>query len=124
MLVFSTPQPVPIATPTPTPSPMLTVLHLTGTGDLTSPTFTTGPDWTVSYTLDCPTGGTLRVVEIGGQLGGIAIADNAPSTTDIHDAPGTHQLRIESGCAWTLTVTNGDTMPHAGPVTPTKWGIA
>lgn len=97
---------------------MPTVLHLTGQGDATPPAFTTGPDWVVTYTYSCPSGSTFRVVERGGLQNGVALADLAgtgtTATTYVHAVPGAHRLLVETGCTWTLTVMNGDTLPHAG----------
>ena len=103
---------------TPTTKPTI-ALHVTGQGDATPPAFTTGSDWALTYSYDCqPGNSTFRVVERGGLQNGVALADQAgtgsSATTYVHAAPGIHRLVIETGCTWTLTVLNGDTMPHAG----------
>ncbi len=102
------------------PTTTATVLYITGQGDATPPAFATGPDWSVTYTYNCPSAGTFRVVERGGVQNGVAVADHAgtgtSATTYVHAVPGIHRLQVETGCTWTITVVNGDTMPRAGGV--------
>ncbi|HEV2347380.1 MAG TPA: hypothetical protein VGS97_25015 [Actinocrinis sp.] len=86
-------------------------LTLSGNGDTVSPVFTTGPNWSASYSAECP----IRVIESGGAVDGVAIVDatGGSATGYVGDDPGQHRLHVTSDCGWTIRVTDGDTLPHA-----------
>lgn len=115
------------ATPTPTTTAPV-VLHLSGTGSTTTPALTTGSDWSIEYTFTCADASGFRVLEWGPGEDGVPLVDRSGSegigATYAFAEPGNHWLQINTACSWTVTVTNGDTMPHAGQVTPTGWGAA
>ncbi len=115
--VFGVP-PYPATRPAPTPGATTSILRLSGGGNLASAAFTTGPEWAVSYSFTCPPGGAFRVVEVGGSVNGVSIAEGTATgsaTTYVGNAPGLHRFRIESECTWTLTVTDGEALPRETP---------
>lgn len=42
-----------------------------------------------------------------------ATGGTGSGTMYVHAAPGIHRLQIETGCTWTVTVNDGDTLPRA-----------
>jgi hypothetical protein len=91
------------------PAKPTVVLTAHGSGIKNTAPFTTGDNWTVTYTFDC-TG--------FGQAGNFMVSDEndmplvnelklkGTGSTPQYNA-GTHHLQINSECDWTLTVTNG-----------------
>lgn len=93
------------------------VLHLSGTGSTVTPTFAAGPDWSIRYTFDCADAPGFQAIEHGGPGDGVPLADDprmqGTGTTYAHAEPGAHAVRIDTACRWTITVTDGDTLPRA-----------
>lgn len=120
----ATPKPAPApatskAAPAPAPKPTTpaapatkTVLHVSGNGIKTTQNFTTGPEWSLTYTFNCAGfGGTgnFAVMENGG-TGSVLVNALAAKGSDVtyqHGDPGTHSLEMNSECDWTITVTDG-----------------
>lgn len=117
------------STGTPRPAATPVVLRLSGNGPTATGAFTTGPNWSVGYTFACPRAApAFRVVESGSGEDGVPLVDRVGSegigATYAFASPGAHRLQVDTACRWTVTVTDEDTMPHAGRVTPTAWGVA
>lgn len=105
------PAPAPKPT-TPAPPATKTVLHVSGNGIKTTQNFTTGPEWSLTYTFNCAGfGGTgnFAVMENGG-TGSVLVNALAAKGSDVtyqHGDAGTHSLEMNSECDWTITVTDG-----------------
>lgn len=89
------------------------VLHQAGNGIKNTPSFTTGADWSVSYTFNCAAFGDKGNFSItdGAQLAAVlvsALDTKGADTTYQHDDAGKHYLEIDSECSWSVTVTDGD----------------
>lgn len=109
--------PAPAASRTTAKSPAVAakkvVLHQAGNGIKNTPSFTTGADWSVSYTFNCAGFGDKGNFSItdGTQLAAVlasALDTKGADTTYQHDDAGKHYLEIDSECSWTVTVTDGD----------------
>jgi hypothetical protein len=91
-----------------------TLLSVDGTGAGRTQTFTTGSDWYLRYSYDCPEGvpegkvTTLEIFEYSGADQGRPIANESElDGTDVlpeHGPPGPRYLRISSLCDWTVTI--------------------
>lgn len=95
------------------PQPPKTLLQLTGSGIKKSNTFTTGDEWTLSYSFNCSnfgSQGNFAVMEYdsSGMPTDVLVNELAKSGTDSvpqHVDGGGHYLQINSECKWSLTVT-------------------
>lgn len=104
---------------TPAAASKTVVLQMSGSGIKTSKTFTVNStDYSVAYTYDCSNFGTsgnfiADVQQSGNDLFDDSVAntigDKGGDTTYLHDGPGSGvYISINSECAWTVTVTDGD----------------
>ncbi|HEU5427067.1 MAG TPA: hypothetical protein VFU74_09340 [Actinocrinis sp.] len=92
------------------------VLTVHGNGIKTTKTFSTGDDWSITYSFDCSSFGSQGNFQVyvysDGSLSDAPVnelSEKGGDTTYEHDASGTHYLDINSECSWTVTVTDGDT---------------
>lgn len=102
--------PAPAAS-TPAPAAPATVLTLKGNGIKNSPKFTTGNDWTVNYTYDCSSFGMKGNFQVyvdfpDGDSPVNELGEKGASSS-AETGAGSHSLKINSECDWTVTVTNG-----------------
>jgi hypothetical protein len=108
---------VPASTPSSAPAPSKqVVLTIHGNGIKTTKTFSTGDDWSITYSFDCSSFGSQGNFQVyvysDGSLSDAPVnelSDKGGDTTYEHGAGGTHYLEINSECSWTVTVTDGDT---------------
>jgi hypothetical protein len=91
------------------------VLEGSGNGIKNTANFTTGSDWSIAYTFNCASFGYKGNFQIyaydGSQLSGVPaneLAMKGGATSYQHGDSGTHYLEINSECAWTVKVTDGD----------------
>lgn len=91
------------------------VLEGSGNGIKNTANFTTGSDWSIAYTFNCASFGYKGNFQIyaydGSQLSGVPaneLAMKGGATSYQHGDSGTHYLQINSECAWTVKVTDGD----------------
>lgn len=101
--------PAPATTAQPKPAVVFTT---SGDGIKKTASFTTGPEWSVTYTFDCASsGGTGNfMLDVGDNMGeslANALAAKGGDTSYEHDNPGKHYLSVNSECNWTLKVTDG-----------------
>lgn len=93
------------------------VLQVSGGGNATTASFTTGSDWALHFTYACPDSGVFRVIEQGGVQNGVPLVDTSgPSgqaETYSANAAGQHRLVVSTPCQWTLTAVDGEQMPSA-----------
>ena len=97
------------------PAPAKTVvLTKSGQGIEQTRLFTVGDDWSLTYSFDCSNfgmQGNFQVFEDypGGDVLVNALAKKGGDVTYQTGDAGTHSLKINSECAWKVTVTDGDT---------------
>ncbi|WP_203923644.1 hypothetical protein [Rugosimonospora africana] len=90
-----------------------TLLQLSGSGIKKSNTFTTGDEWTLSYSFNCSSfggQGNFAVTEYDstGMPTDVLVNELAKSGKDTvpqHADGGGHYLEINSECTWSLIVT-------------------
>ena len=102
----------PAAAPTATAPASAVVLTTSGNGMKQTKSFTTGPDWAVTYTFDCSSfGSTGNFIVDEGNGNSIAnsLAAKGGDTSYQHGDPGQHYLSVDSECDWTLKVVDGAT---------------
>jgi hypothetical protein len=97
----------PAASPAPSPSPR-NLLVVRGGGTNGTRVFTTGTDWHLAYTFDCPRRGGFVVSEYSGSSTPSAVLVDSTTTKGAgavprRSDPGTHYLEVRSACSWTLT---------------------
>jgi hypothetical protein len=90
------------------------VLTKSGEGIEQTRSFTVGDNWSLTYTFDCSNfgmQGNFQVYEDypDGNVLVNALAKSGSDTTYQTGDAGTHSLKINSECAWTVKVTDGDT---------------
>ncbi|WP_041540498.1 hypothetical protein [Catenulispora acidiphila] len=96
-----------------TAAPIPTVVFSTsGNGIKKTASFTTGPEWFVTYTFDCSNeyGGKGNFIlgvdtDFGGDLADSLAAEGGDTSYE-HGNPGSHYLSVNSECDWTLKVSN------------------
>ncbi|HKS99240.1 MAG TPA: hypothetical protein VJT31_06885, partial [Rugosimonospora sp.] len=88
-----------------------TLLSVEGSGPGRTPRFTTGTDWYLRYSYDCPPnqdGLTVRIFEYSATGAGVEVAneteDTGSDTLPQHTAAGSRYLRITTQCTWTITI--------------------
>lgn len=101
------------AAPAPVAAPATAVvLALSGNGQKTSKSFTIAKgDWSLKYSYTCSDGqGLFQVYEDypSGSILANELSTKGGQTTYQHADSGKHSLTVNSTCAWTLTVTDGD----------------
>lgn len=91
------------------------VLEGAGNGIKNTADFTTGDNWSIAYTFNCASFGARGNFQIyvydGSDLVGVPaneLAMKGGATSYEHGDSGTHYLEINSECAWTVKVTDGD----------------
>ena len=103
----------PKATAPPKPASNV-VMTFKGSGIKNSPKFTTGDDWTISYTYDCSHDGGEGnfIVEIytDGEMdfgpGGVnELGRKGSDSSPVYGDAGQHYLSVNSECSWTVKVT-------------------
>lgn len=97
--------------PAPAKAAKTVVLTTSGNGIKQTKSFTTGDDWSVTYTFDCASFGSkgnFAISEDSGDVLANALATKGGDTTYKHSDAGTHSLSVDSECDWTLKVTDGD----------------
>ncbi|MCC9312378.1 hypothetical protein LN042_35895 [Kitasatospora sp. RB6PN24] len=93
------------------PAASSTLLKTSGDGIKNTASFTTGDNWTIHYTYDCSAFGTQGNMQIyvdypNGDIAANALGEKgADSTTET--GAGTHTLKVNSECKWTVEVTSG-----------------
>lgn len=98
--------------------PVTTALTGSGTGTNNTPDFTTGPDWSITYSFTCsgPASQDAFVVTVydGSQVHDTPVdvhAAKGSGTGYEHGNPGTHHLSVQTSCRWTFTVNDGAVEP-------------
>jgi hypothetical protein len=102
------------AAPAPAKPAKTVVLTTSGNGIKETKSFTTGAEWSVTYTFNCSGFGSKGNFVLSEGTSGLDILANGlaakgADTTYRHDDAGKHSLSVNSECDWTLKVTDGDT---------------
>lgn len=91
------------------------VLKVSGSGIKNTKTFTTGGDWSISYSFNCASFGSkgnfVITVYDSDELADLPVNELAEKGSDVtyeHGDSGSHYLQINSECSWKVTVTDGD----------------